>query len=263
MRTGRQRERSPVLAARADPVRGDSLHARPVRGRGRRSRCAGSTQLFGHRRVRARSGHIRRRRQRAGDARAAARLRALAAAPGAHAHGPGRGPGPAGVLGRERQAARVRRGQYPRGRAGRHGRDDAGDPRPGDSALRHERHGRRAARPCHRRRHPDHEPGRSGGRTTTEREPLRPEPGPARPVAGGDARQHRLPARLAGPGRAVHARLLQPDPGRRAHEAAQPGARVRQVPLLEPAPAGRQRSGDRGDRPKHPAAGQPVGRSAA
>ena len=100
--------------------------------------------------------------------------------------------------------------------------------------------------------------GRVAGRRQNE-EPLRPQPRPARPVAAGDPRQHRLPARMARPGRAVHARVLQPDPRRRADEAAQPGARVRQVPLLEPAPSGRQPGGHRGDRPNHPAAGQPVG----
>ena len=48
---------------------------------------------------------------------------------------------------------------------------------------------------------------------------------------------------------------------RRADEAAQPRAGVRQVPVLEPAPAGRQRGGHRGDRSDHPASGQSVGRA--
>ena len=126
------------LAARADPVRGDRLHAHQDPERGDRRLAPAPDGLLDHRAVRGRARQVRRRRERARDARAAARLRALAAAPGDRAHRPHGRADPARLVGRRREDAGLHRGEHPRGRGRGRGRDHAGPPRHRDHAVRRE-----------------------------------------------------------------------------------------------------------------------------
>ena len=110
------------------------------------------------------------------------------------------------------------------------------------------------------RHHPEPEPRRPLPRQRAERQRLRHEPRPVRAVAARDPQQHRAPAAVARAGDAGDARLRQPDAHRRPDQAAQPGPRVRHLPVLEPASAGRQPDRAGPHRHGHHAAGQ---RSAA
>ena len=248
MRPGGKRER-PAGAPLALIRTARSTHAGSVRGRGR-GRCPDRLDYSVIGETGARPT-LRRRRQRARDPEqqrdyARWQLRALMTTD------PGRA-GACRVVGRGREAA-VHRGQHPRRRARGH-----------DAMLQVIRdlvtlyvtndvvddlldHAIVVVIPT---TNPD---GRVAG---AEREPVRPEPRPARPVPP-DPGQHRL--QLEWSRRSdCSCTATTTRPLSTASRSRTTRARIRQVPLLEPAAAGRQRGGDRGDRPDHPAAGQPVG----